>query len=278
MRRRTGIKHLTRDSIGKGHHKPEAEHRQDICTVGRWLYDRCFVAACEGNLSVRLDADRILVTPTGLCKGKLEPEDLVVLDGEGSALCGSHAPSSELLMHLLFYRLRPDVHAVCHAHPPTATGFASAGRMLDQALVPEAIVTLGQVPLAPYGTPGTEELSVTLEPFAPHYNAILMANHGVVTCGPDLLTAFFHMETVEQFAKIHLVTELLGGGTLLSRSEVEKLIAARSRHGVVLPEGAEPEPPVTLETAPSHSARFPLTRAELEALLEEIPRRDHARQ
>jgi L-fuculose-phosphate aldolase len=268
---------MSLDNIARGHNKPEAEHRRDICAVGRWLYERGYVVACEGNLSVRLGDGRILATPTGLCKGKLEPEHLVILDGEGRTLCGLHAPSSELLMHLLFYRLRPDVQAVCHAHPPTATGFASAGRSLDQALVPEVIVTLGQVPLAPYGTPGTEELSITLEPFVPHYNAILMANHGAVTCGPDLLTAFFRMETVEQFARINLVTELLGGGTLLSRSEVEKLIAARARYGVALPEGAAPELPVTSETASPTSARIPLTRAELEALLEEILRRDRAR-
>lgn len=268
---------MSANTIARGHHKPEAEHRHDICTAGRWLYERGYIVACEGNLSVRLGDGRILATPTGLSKGKLVPDDLVLLDTEGHTLCGQHAPSSELLMHLLFYRLRPDVQAVCHAHPPTATGFASAGRSLDQALVPEVVVNLGQVPLAPYGTPGTEELSVTLEPFVPHYNAILMANHGAVTCGPDLLTAFFRMETVEQFARINLVTELLGGGTLLSRSEVEKLIAARSRYGVALPEGAAPELPVTSETAPPSSSRLPLTRAEVEALLEEILRRDRTR-
>jgi hypothetical protein len=118
-------------------------------------------------------------------KGMLTPEDLVTIDLEGRQVAGDRKASSELAMHLLFYRMRPDVNAICHAHPPTATGFAVAGRALDQALLPEVIIGLGQIPLVKYGTPGTPELSAALEPFVPHYDALLLANHGAVTCGTD---------------------------------------------------------------------------------------------
>ena len=132
-------------------------------------------------------------------------------------------------MHLLFYRSRPDVHAICHAHPPTATGFAAAGRALEAPVLPEIIVGLGKIPLASYGTPGTWEVCAGLEPLVQNHDAILLENHGVVTCGPDLETAFQHMETVEQFAKVMLTAELLGGPHLLPRAEVQKLVAAKRR-------------------------------------------------
>ena len=181
-------------------------------------------------------------------------------------------------MHLLIYRLRADVLAICHAHPPTATGFAAAGRALDQALLPEVVISLGLVPLARYGTPGTTELSDTLEPYVPHYDAILLANHGVVTFGPELLTAFYRMETVEQFAKIALVSGLLGNYKLLSGREVAKLIAARSRYGCAPPPGASPELPVTAEVAESgEGERINFTPKELEALIDEAVRKDRSR-
>ena len=138
-------------------------------------------------------------------------------------------------MHLLFYRARANVNAICHAHPPTATGFAAAGRGLDQALIPEVIVGLGEIPLVRYATPGTPELTAVLEPFVPHYDALLLANHGAVTCGRDLLTAFFHMETIEHTAKITLAAEAAGVPLLLPNREVEKLMAARARNSASLP-------------------------------------------
>src|SRR4029077_20138496 len=171
--------------------KNEKQLRREICLVGRWMYEREHIVACEGNLSVRLGTERVLTTPTCMNKGMLEPEDLVVVDLEGRQLEGDRSMSSEVLMHLLFYRMRPDVNAVCHAHPITATGFASAGPALDQALLPEVIIGLGQVPLVRYATPGTADLSQALEPFVESYDALLLANHGAVTCGPDLLTAFY---------------------------------------------------------------------------------------
>ena len=164
-------------------------------------------------------------------------------------------------MHLLFYRLRPDVSAVCHAHPAIATGFAAAGRALDKAMLPEIVVLLGSVPLAEYATPGTPGLSESLARFMPHYDAILMANHGVVTAGTDLLNAFGRMETVEQFAKTTLVTELLGQQTLLSDREVEKLLEARARCGVTFPPGSHKRAHACYargcRTRSAHGKRFP---------------------
>jgi L-fuculose-phosphate aldolase len=130
-------------------------------------------------------------------------------------------------MHLLYYRLRPDVRSICHAHPPVATGFAAAGRALEDAVLPEVVSVLGKIPLAPYGTPGTWELCAKIEPLVPGHDAILLENHGVVTCGPDLTTAYQHMETVEHFARVMLTAEALGGPRLLTRAEVQELDTAK---------------------------------------------------
>ncbi len=198
--------------------------------MGRWIHDRGFVASTDGNLSVRLGSDLILTSPTCMSKGMMTPEDLVVTDLEGRLVCGSRKASSEIAMHLLIYRMRPDVNAVCHAHPPTATGFAAAGIALDKPILCELVIGLGRVPLARYGTPGTPELSDAIAPYVPEHDAILMANHGVVTYGKDLLTAFLRMETIEHFAHVVLVTELLGKQKLLSTVDLEKLVAARARY------------------------------------------------
>jgi L-fuculose-phosphate aldolase len=205
--------------------------------VGRSMYQQGLVVAAEGNLSVRLDAQHILVTPAGSCKGRLAPKDLLVTDMCGRVVSGMGLPSSEIQMHLLYYRSRPELGAVCHAHPATATGFACTGRGLESAVLPEVIVGMGKVPLARYGTPGTWELCVGLEPLIRNYDAILLENHGVVTCGRDLRAAYQRMETVEHFARVMLIAELLGGPRLLPRAEVEKLIDARPRYGVSSPGG-----------------------------------------
>jgi L-fuculose-phosphate aldolase len=237
------------------HSALERELRRQICRTGRRMYERGLVVASEGNLSTRLDSNRILITPAGACKGRLAAADILVTDLTGTVLCGSGQPSSEIQMHLLFYRSRPDVQAVCHAHPPTATGFAAAGRSLEEAVLPEVVVNLGKIPLAPYGTPGTWELCAGLEALVMKHDAILLENHGVVTCGQTLEAAYERLETVEQFARILLVAESMGGPHLLSAAQVQKLIAARSRYGVSCPDNAEL--PLTSE------ARITLTRREL---------------
>src|SRR5580704_4734273 len=255
------------DSVFPGAVKTEEEHRRDICTAGRWLRERGFVVATDGNISVRLDSHRILTSPTGVNKGTMAEEDVVIVDLEGHKLSGRRNPSSELAMHLLIYRLRPDINAVCHAHPPTATGYAAAGIPLNKALLCELVIALGSVPVARYGTPGTSELTSAIEPLVRGHDAILMANHGVVTYGQDLLSAFFRMETTEHFARVALVTELLGKQMLLSGGDVNKLLAVRARHGAQTAGSAGPEGPLTCDS--SETERVTLTRRELETLIDE---------
>ncbi len=227
--------------------KTEREHREEIVRIGKLLHERGYVVATDGNVSVRLNG-KVLATPTGMSKGMMTVDDLVVADLEGRKLEGKRNVSSEIGMHLMIYRLRPEVKAVVHAHPPTATGFAAAGVPLNAALCSEVVIALGSVPLARYGTPGTPELAEALEPLVPSHNAILMANHGVVTYGDDLLRAYMKMETVEHFAKIALVTHVLGRQQPLSDEDVGKLLIAREKYAGNRPgeeEGAgEPEAPV----------------------------------
>lgn len=205
------------------------EVRQEIVRLGKSLHDKGFVAATDGNISVRLDERRVLATPTCLCKGMMTVEDLVIVDLQGRKLEGFREVSSEIAMHMMIYRKCPETAAIVHAHPPTATGFAAAGMALDQPLVSEIVISLGTVPLAQYATPGTQELVDSLEPLVTNHYAILMANHGVVTHAEDLYTAYMHMETVEHFAKIALTTHMLGHQQLLSTQRVEELDEIRRR-------------------------------------------------
>ena len=188
----------------------ELELRHEMLRIGRLLHEKNFVAATDGNISARISNKSILVTPTGMSKGMLRPEDLASGRSGWAQTGGMREVSTELRMHLLIYRLRDDVHAVVHAHPPTATGFAAAGLALDEPLISEVELSLGRVPLAGYALPGSAELCARLSPLIAGHNAILMANHGVVTYAEDLLTAYMHMETVEHFARISLVTHQLG--------------------------------------------------------------------
>lgn len=205
------------------------EVRQEIIRVGKSLYDKGFIAASDGNISVRLDERHVLATPTCMCKGHMAAEDLVVIDMQGRRLEGFREVSSEIGMHLMIYRVRSDVNAIVHAHPVTATGFASAGIALDKPLVSEVVLALGSVPLAHYATPGTQALSDALEPLVSGHNAILMANHGVVAYAEDLLNAYMNMETVEHFAKIALTTRLLGQEHPLGADQVADLMDIRKK-------------------------------------------------
>ena len=205
------------------------EVRQEIVRLGKLLHDKGFVAATDGNISVRLDERRVLATPTCLSKGMMTVEDLVVVDLQGRKLEGFREVSSEIAMHMMIYRKCTETAAIVHAHPPTATGFAAAGLALNQPLVSEIVISLGTVPLAEYATPGTQELVNSLEPLVCEHQAILMANHGVVTHAEDLYTAYMHMETVEHFAKIALTAHLLGSQKALPSGRVEELDEIRRR-------------------------------------------------
>ena len=209
--------------MGKAMGQVEDALRLVLVEVSRRLYDRGLVVATEGNVSVRLDDRRLLATPTGACKGFLATDQLVMVDLEGRRLQGEFPPSSELPLHLAVYRVRPEVQAIVHAHPPIATGFAVAGIPLDQPILAEAVILLGPVPVAHYGTPTTEELSKAVLKYIHGHNAILLANHGALTVGEDLWQAYFRMETLEHVAQVNLVAHLLGKMNVLSEEDVRKL-------------------------------------------------------
>jgi L-fuculose-phosphate aldolase len=221
--------------------------RQDLVSVCRRIYDKGWVAMNDGNVSIRLDEDRILCTPTAISKGLIELDDLIISDMSGNKIEGKREGTSEIKMHLTIYSMRPDVRSVVHAHPPVATGFAAAGKALDKALLPEVIIHLGAVPLAAYGLPGTPALSAGMAPLIPDYDALLLENHGCTSYGRDVWQAFFRMEMVEHFARITLVAELLGGAKPLPRVEVEKLVAARSRYNVCAKSTLMPGMPLVAE-------------------------------
>jgi L-fuculose-phosphate aldolase len=208
----------------------EAQARKLICEVGTLLYDRSYVVSSDGNVSIRLDENRVLATPTMTCKGRMTEDSLAVTDMNGKPL-GDKKASSELAMHLLIYKERPDIKAVCHAHPPHGTAFAVAGLAIDQPILSEVILTLGCVPLTDYGTPSTGELTEAMRPFVKNHNALLMANHGAVAYGEDLWQAFDRLETLEHTAKIAILSRALGGAVNLPTDAIEKLVRIREKAG-----------------------------------------------
>ena len=218
--------------------------RADIVEVGRRLWTRGFVASNDGNISVRIAPDRLLVTPASVSKGFMSPEMMVVTDLDGAVISSApgRKPSSEIQMHLVAYRARADVGAVVHAHPPLSTGFAVAGIPLDRAVLAEVVTTLGSIPIAEYGTPSTDELANAVAPYVRVHDGLLLANHGALALGRDLYAAYYKMETIEHFARISLVARMLGRERLLSREEVERLQGLRGRYGIASPAPICPEP------------------------------------
>ncbi|MFN6965087.1 MAG: class II aldolase/adducin family protein [Pyrinomonadaceae bacterium] len=208
----------------------ESQARKEIVEIGRLMYERSYVVSSDGNISVRLDDNTVLATPTMTCKGRMTENSLALTDMEGKPLSDKRA-SSELAMHLLIYRERPDVKAVCHAHPPHGTAFAVAGLAIDKPILSEVILTLGCVPLTEYGTPSTSELTEAMKPYVTHHNALLMANHGAVAYGEDLWQAWDRLETLEHTAKIAILAKALGGANDLPTDAIEKLISIREKAG-----------------------------------------------
>jgi L-fuculose-phosphate aldolase len=227
----------------------ESSLRADIVEVGRRMYARGYTASNDGNISVRLDAARLLMTPKSVCKGFMTPDMMCITDLDGRKLQGDRDPSSETLMHLEVYRQRPDVQAVVHAHPPTATGFAVAGIPLDRAVLAEVLTTLGSIPIAEYATPSTSELPEAVRQYIKAHDGMLLANHGALTVGSDLFGAYYKMETIEHFAKISLVARMLGRENLLSREEVTRLQGLRGAYGIKAPA------PICAETAEDASCQ-----------------------
>jgi L-fuculose-phosphate aldolase len=210
--------------------RSEAKLRDELAACSADLHALGFAPGTSGNVSVRLDDGRVLATPTGCSKRVVGPEDLVVVDMDGHLLAGTRHVTSEIDMHLAIYKARPDVEAVVHAHPVFATAFASSGLALDQPLCSEVVMTLGTIPLAPYATTGTCEVSRTLAPYLHHHDAVLLANHGVVTYGDSVMDALMKMETVEHFAQICLVVRQLGGGATLEGKHLSDLLQARAAY------------------------------------------------
>src|SRR5213076_3056178 len=268
--------------------------RAEIVEVGRRMYARGYTASNDGNISARLGPDRLLMTPKSVCKGFMTPDMMCVTDLEGRKLQGERDPSSEMLMHLEVYRQRSDVQAVVHAHPPIATGFAVAGIPLDRAVLAEVLTTLGSIPIAEYATPSTSELPEAVRKYIKAHDGMLLANHGALTVGGDLMSAYFKMETIEHFARISLVARLLGRENLISREEVKRLQDLRGTYGIKAPAPicADPVDDLTCQTVqapegdgqrlipdvitagssrvpPSADAEIRLTYRELTALIED---------
>jgi len=202
---------------------PDWKIRQEIIDIGQRIYDRGLATGTDGNISYRASKDHLLITASGTCLGQLKPDDILAVDYSGNALSTERRPSSELPMHLAAYRLRPDINAVIHAHPPTATGFSIAGLSLAAPVIPEIVMTLGEIPTAPYATPSSEEGALALAELVTRHDAILLDRHGAITVGSTLEEAFYKMEKVEYTAMVTLTAWLLGKTELLSPEQVEKL-------------------------------------------------------
>ena len=208
----------------------ECEARKLICDIGRRAYNRNYVAANDGNISVKIGPQTILMTPTGVSKGYMTPEMMVKMDLSGKVISGAMKPSSEVKMHLRVYHENARVNAVVHAHPPVATSFAIAGISLDKPILPEAIVLLGDVPVAPYATPGTDEVPEAIAPYCKDYHALLLANHGSLTWGDDLMQAYYRLESLEHYATILMYTNnIIKQANELSPAQICDLIKIREK-------------------------------------------------
>jgi len=214
--------------------KSEYEIKKEICEIGKRIYDKGMVAANDGNISVKLNDNEFLCTPTGVSKGFMTPEYICKVDKNGKVIQANAGfkPSSEIKMHMRVYKERPDVVSVVHAHPMYATGFAIAGIPLTQPIMPEAIITLGCVPIAEYGTPSTEEIPDAVSKYLQHYDAVLLENHGALTFSDSLLAAYHKMESVEFYAQLLFISKQLGGPKELSEAQVQRLYEIRRQFGM----------------------------------------------
>jgi L-fuculose-phosphate aldolase len=215
------------DSMNELNNKSEI--KEQICDICHKMWQLGWVAANDGNVSVRLSDGSFLTTPTGISKSFITPDKLVRINAEGKILeaAPGYSPSSEIKMHLRCYREREDVNGVVHAHPPTATGYAVAGLSLDDYSMIETVIAIGSVPLTPYGTPSTMEVPEAITPYLQKHDVLLLQNHGALAVGNDVYTAYYRMETLELFAKISLTAHLLGSAKEIPKAQIDKLLALR---------------------------------------------------
>lgn len=209
------------------------EAKKAIVEIGKRMFIKGFVASNDGNISIRVGSNAIWTTPTGVSKGYMTPDMMVKIDMDGKVLAGRCKPSSEIKMHLRVYNENQDVMAVTHAHPPVATSFAIAGISLDKAILPEAVVNLGSVPIAHYATPGSTDVPDSVAPFCKSYNAVLLANHGALSWGKDVFEAYYRLESLEYYATILMYTgNIIGKANELSCNQVAELLAIREKLGI----------------------------------------------
>jgi len=209
----------------------EWQVRRDIVNIGKKIYDKDFVVATDGNISARLNGNRLLITASGSCLGELKPDELIFIDLEGRKLCGNGKPTGEVAMHLAAYRQRHDIQAVIHAHPPITTGLTVAGKSLAQCVIPEVVLIFGTIPTTEYATISTDEGAEVIRELIKHHDALVLDRHGTLTVGSDLTTAFHKLEKVEYCARVTLTAFQLGRVKTLSADELEKLEAVRKKYG-----------------------------------------------
>lgn len=209
------------------------EAKQNILEIGRRMYAKNFVASNDGNISCKVSENTLWCTPTGVSKGFMTDDMLVLMDTDGNVIRGNYKPSSEMKMHLRVYKENPNVKAVVHAHPPAATSYAIAGLPLNRAILTESVMGIGEIPLAPYAMPGTEEVPNSIAPFVNTHNGCLLANHGALTWAGDVMTAWMRMESIEYYALVSMYTKgLIGQVHELTCDQVDRLIERRTRDGI----------------------------------------------
>ena len=246
----------------------EVELRQKLVEICHRLYAKGMIAAGDGNVSARLDGERVLVTPTGFAKGHIRESDLVIVSVSGKLLRGEHKPSSEFLMHELVYRERPDMNAVVHAHPPITVGLALAGVSMAQCVLSETCLVLGPILTAPYSTPTTDEVPRVLRPYVRQANAVVMDRHGALTYGRDLEEAYGRMEAMEHASKITHAARAIGPVAALPRVEVDKLQELARKLGI--PRAPDP---CTLCNACPNGTGGPLGAVDDRIVVAEVVRR-----
>lgn len=189
--------------------------KQDICEIGRRMYARELVAANDGNISIKVEENKLLITPTMMSKGYMVEDDIILIDYEGNVLMGSKKPSSEYLLHTTVYKNRQDINAIVHAHPVTVSAFAICSRPVDMRYMPEAIMSLGVFPVAEYARPGTKELAQSIMPYINDHNGCILANHGAVSWAKDIYSAYYIMEQLEFYCKTSLIAEHMGNPKII---------------------------------------------------------------
>ncbi len=212
----------------------EKDAKKAIIDIGQRMYVKNFVAANDGNISIKTGDNEVWATPTGVSKGFMKKKMLVKVDLDGNILEGTYKPSSELKMHLRAYKENPKIKSVCHAHPPICTCFAIAGIPLDTPILAEAVITLGNVPVAPYAELGSEEVPEVIAPYCRTHSGLLLANHGAVTWAGDAYRAYYRLESMEYYANLLMLTEkIIGKRNTLTDEQIERLIAMREKFGML---------------------------------------------